>query len=361
MEKVTGYDERWKELDAYLRRLMDERFAPGVAALVQDAGGILFSRTLGMRETGPRRLPLEPDTLFDLASLTKTLGITTASALLQEAGELDYEAPLERFFEDPGAFGKVSVRQLLTHTGGFIPTARLDLAVEEPGRALPFILRGPPAYAPGTAELYSCFGFIVLGAVLEKVCGLPLDRLISKLVLQPLGMTETCYRPLDRFADRPAGFAATEYDEVSGKMLSGMVHDENARFLRGVSGNAGLFSTVPDMSKWTGMLAASGRLPDGSAFLRPETIRSFYTDFTAGMEEHRGIGFKLYPELSGGPAYGHTGYTGTSILIEPERGLGFILFTNRVHPCRKEQRLVDERLSIYRTVLDCFDCAKVCT
>jgi CubicO group peptidase (beta-lactamase class C family) len=330
--------------------------APGAAALVCSAGEILFSRTLGMREITPRRLPLEGDTLFDLASLTKVAGTAMAAARLHEEGKLDYDAPLGAFFADPGSFAAATVRQILTHSGGFIAEARIGNFVERPAEAVSFILRGERAYEPGTRVVYSCFGFIILGEIIKGITGLPLDRALERLVFKPLGMGATLYCPRDSRPRWAGGFAATEYDGETGAVLSGVVHDENARFLRGVAGNAGLFSTAADLAKWMGMLLAGGAA-GGKPFLRPETVRSFYTNMTGGLGEDRGIGFKLYPALgtAAAPAFGHTGFTGTSVLLDPVRGAGFLLLTNRVHPRREEARLLDERERLNRIALACFD------
>ena len=350
---------KWKDLESFLSKIVHDAIVPGAVAAVYNEGGEVFSWTGGMRETEPQKLPVRYDTMFDLASLTKVTGVTMGAARLMEAGKLDYSAKIEDFFPDPGDFAKTTVGQLLTHTGGFIAEARLSNFIKSPDETVQFILKGPREYEPGTKTVYSCFGFIILGEILSKTYGAPLNKTLAELVFNPLGMGETCFNPLKYFRKREAGFASTEYDTETGLMLSGTVHDENARFQNGVSGNAGIFSTAKDLGRWMRMLISGGKVSDGKRFLTGETVASFHTDFTKGMDEDRGIGFKLYPRPASSSmdmtAFGHTGFTGTSMMVDPIRKAGILLLTNRVHPSREEKRLLEARAEFNEIAFRCFD------
>ncbi len=333
-------------LDGFLSGLVLRGIAPGAVAALCDAQGAQYSWCGGFRQTVPEHLPMLPETVFDLASLTKVVATTMVLARLQERGELDYAMQLGGFFPSCGDFSKVTLGQVLTHTGGFIAEERLWDRLKAPEEVLDYILTSPALYAPGTQVVYSCFGFIVLGAVIELITGSRLDVAARELVFEPLGMSHTSFNPLRRSVITSGGFAATEVDESSGEMLCGIVHDENARFLGGIAGNAGCFSCLADLILWCRMLLNGGIAADGSRFLSEETIARFSCDFTPLLHESRGIGFKVFD----GPRriYGHTGFTGTSVWIDLSRGIAALLLTNRVHPTREERRLIDLRPEFHR-------------
>lgn len=336
------------ELDGFLSDLVLRKITPGAVAAIFDAQGLRYSWCGGDRQTVPERLPMLPETLFDLASLTKVVATTMTVARLQERGELDYSTRLGAFFPTCGEFSHVTLGQVLTHTGGFIAEERLWDRVTSPEEVLDYILASPAIHAPGSQVEYSCFGFIVLGAVIEYITGKPLDVAATELVFGPLGMTHTSFNPLQRSGIAPAGFAATEVDERTGEMLYGTVHDENARFLGGIAGNAGCFSCLADMTLWCRMLLNGGIAADGSRFLSPQTVALFSLDLTPTLAEARGLGFKVFD----GPRriFGHTGFTGTSVWIDLSRGIAAILLANRVHPTREERRLIALRSEFHHLV-----------
>jgi CubicO group peptidase (beta-lactamase class C family) len=202
-------------------------------------------------------------------------------------------------------------------------------------------------------------GFIVMSKILEKISGLSLDELFKREAAGPLGLKDSGYLPP---AGRDGGYAATEYAMESGKMLSGVVHDFNARFLNGIADNARIFSTLADMTIWTRMLLRKGRIKDGALFLSEDTITKFNTNLTPGLEENWGIGFKMWKASEFGAApedkdyfiYGHTGYTGTAVIVDPVRRIGFVLLANRIHP-KVDDRLLDERPRVYRRMFAALD------
>lgn len=275
------------------------------------------------------------DTRFDMASMSKILSPTMLALLAIEDGDLTLDDPLARFFDAPEDKADITVRHLMTHTGGFTPSFWLSDETDDPADAAACILRHPLEAAPDGTPRYSCMGYILLGKILEKVYGAPLDELARSRVFGPLGMAHTGYTPTG------ANIAPTEVSPKTGVAWHGIVHDENARFLRGVSGNAGVFSDIHDVIRYASMLARGGE-----GFLAPATFRQAIRNHTPGQDTHRGLGFHLggvpycfMGDLFPAESFGHTGFTGTSLAIDPTTGLYAILLTNRVHPSRSNEKL----------------------
>lgn len=338
-----------EDLKHFLNAMVSKRVCPGCVAFICDSNGPIFSHTTGSRALLPQPLPMTEDTLFDLASVSKVVSTTMVAARLVDMRALDYKHTIGHFLTFSGNYRDVTLLQLLTHSGGFIPELRLWDNISDPDDAIRFILSLPPIASPGTSYTYSCFGFIVLGKILEIVFGAPLDKAAQELVFGPLGMSDTTYNPLDsvRFAVRP--IASTERNSDTGTIICGTVHDENARFLGGVAGNAGVFSTAGDIHRFLRMLLHGGN-GDRGQFLSPDSIGEFSTDFTPFAPVGRGIGFLLgvrgdtpLGHVSAPRSYGHTGFTGTSIWIDPERDAAVCLLSNRVHPMRTDTRLLEQR------------------
>ena len=275
-------------------------------------------------------------TLFDMASLSKILGPTMIALRFLEEGRFRlYDTVADSFPDAPADKKDITVLQLMTHTGGFPAHFFLSDYTSDPADAARVILDHPLAQAPGGDPIYSCMGYILLGKILEKISGLPLDELAEKYVFFPLGMRNTGYHPA-------GNCAPTELDPATGKCLQGVVHDENARFLKGISANAGVFSTIDDMITFVKMLAL-----DGKDYLSPATLSAALINRTPNSKgEFRGLGFNLagsprsfLGDLVSPRAYGHTGFTGTSIAIDPETKLWMVLLTNRVCPTRTNLKL----------------------
>ena len=289
------------------------------------------------------------NTLFDMASVTKILSPTMIAFRFLEDGLLRLYDCVGDFFPDAPADKKdITVRQLLTHTGGFASHFLLSDYTDDPREAAQVILSQPLAQAPGTDPTYSCMGYILLGKLLERLGGAPLDQLAQRCVFLPLGMAHTGYHPA-------GDIAPTELDPGTGKLLQGVVHDENARFLGGISANAGVFSDLNDMVTFTKMLSLDGRLDDGSAYLSPAMLRTARRSHTPNSKgEFRGLGFNLagsprnfLGDLMSAHAYGHTGFTGTSIALDPDTGLWVVLLTNRVCPTRENTKFIRMRSLIH--------------
>jgi len=288
-------------------------------------------------------------TLFDIASVSKILSPTMIAFRFLEEGQLRLYDCVGDFFPDaPADKREITILQLMTHTGGIAAHFLLSDHTSDPGDAAKVILERPLAQAPGADPIYSCMGYILLGKILEQIGGAPLDQLAQKYVFDPLGMAHTGYHPT-------GDIAPTEQDPTTGKLLQGIVHDENARFLGGISANAGVFSDLEDMITFTKMLACGGRLDNGIAYLSPAMLRTALINRTPHSKgEFRGLGFNLagspknfLGDLMGPRTYGHTGFTGTSIALDPDTGLWVVLLTNRVCPTRKNTTLVRMRSLVH--------------
>lgn len=241
----------------------------------------------------------------------------------------------------------------MTHTSGIAAHFHLTDWTDDPAKAVDVILAQPLVARPGEATIYSCMGYILLGKILEQVGGQHLDRLARDWVFDPLGMTRTTYRP-------EGDIAPTEWDSINGRLICGTVHDENARFLKGISANAGVFSDLDDMIRFAVMLACGGSQADGSAFLSPAMYRLATTNQTPGKSEHRGLGFQLagdgsfMGDLFPAGSFGHTGFTGTSLAVDPSSGLYVVLLTNRVNPTRDNLAIIRFRKIFHNAIIAAF-------
>lgn len=283
-------------------------------------------------------------TLFDMASCSKVIGPTMIAFRFMEEGLLRLYDTLEYFFPDaPEDKKEITILQLMTHTSGITPHFYLSDRAASPEDAVQAILQYPLETASGGEPNYSCMGYILLGKILEKIGGEALDVLAQHYVFDPLGLVHTTYHPT-------GDVAPTELDPETGKLIQGVVHDENARFLKGISANAGIFSNLSDMERFSKMLVAGGR-----AFLSPAMLRTALVNRTPNSRgEFRGLGFNLahspcnfLGDLMSSRAYGHTGFTGTSFAIDPETGLWVVLLTNRVCPTRENIKAIRLRSLIH--------------
>jgi CubicO group peptidase (beta-lactamase class C family) len=285
-----------------------------------------------------QQVPMQRDTIFDLASVTKTF--TTIAVMQQvEIGRIRLDEPVATYLPAFAANGKddVTIRHLLTHTGGLPAWLPLYSAHPTKEERLAAVLAVKPTAEPEQRYVYSDLGLITLGLVVEEVTGDPLDEVIADGISRPLGMSDTMFNPPARLADR---IAATEEQPWAGRpMIRGEVHDENAWSLGGVAGHAGLFSTAHDLAVLARTLLNGGRYRD-VRILETETVRAMLvnenTEFPANSH---GLGFELdqrwYMDgLSTPVTFGHTGFTGTSVVIDPLSDSFVVLLTNRVHPTR---------------------------
>jgi CubicO group peptidase (beta-lactamase class C family) len=291
-------------------------------------------------------------TVYDIASLSKVVATTTAVMLLVEDGKLELDAPVSRYLPEFNGDGKgrVTVRHLLTHTSGL--PAWADLYGLEPRDALQRAIATPMKWGAGEKVEYSDIGFVVLYVVAERAAGEPLPGLLERRVFAPLGMTQTRYQP-----GEGCSVCAPTWKRSDGTMVRGLVHDPIARQIGGVTGNAGIFSTAADLGRFAAMLAAGGEL-DGVRVLNAETI-ALFTARQPGAGT-RALGWDT-PERGGGGAagrkisehaFGHTGYTGTSLWVDPDRGTWTVLLTNRVYRPKAPNRIQALRRAVHDEVAE---------
>ncbi|BCJ36949.1 esterase [Actinocatenispora thailandica] len=282
--------------------------------------------------------PVRPDTLWDWASVTKPV-VALAAMWLVERGALGLAETIAEWLPGyaDGELAPVTVEQLLTHTSGL--PGRQPLYRRHPDRAS--LLAALPALplrsAPGTAVEYSSAGFMVLGLIAEAASGWPLDRLVATAVTGPVGMPDTGFRPATSDRDR---CAATEDCPWRGEVVQGSVHDENAAVLGGVAGHAGLFGTLDDLAKLALAVLSGGTTVPGD-WLSAPTLALMGRGHTDRLDLRRGLGWQgrdphasPFGDLGSPESYGHTGFTGTSVWLDPTLGRYAVLLTNRVHPSR---------------------------
>lgn len=325
-------------LDSIVRRELDAGLAPGAALVVGRWGRVVHAKGYGRTDWAPDAPAVTDSTLFDVASLTKVVATTTAAMLLEEDGRLVLDSTvghyLPRFVADDSAKHAITIRHLLTHTGGMEAYAPLyrDSLVRGRHSYLAEIARRPLRSAPGTTTVYSDWDMVLLQLVVEHIAQEPLDWFFERRVARPLELRETVFRPESDLLSR---VAATATDSLRGGILRGMVHDGNAWAIGGVSGHAGLFSSARDLAAFAHMMLADGRFGD-TTVVRPETVARWTAPQFAGSSRALGWDTPSGERSSAGRyfsarSFGHTGFTGTSLWADPEKGLFVVLLTNRVH------------------------------
>ncbi len=330
--RPSADDERLGVVDSIVKDAIHDKQIPGAVVLIWHNGQVIYRKAFGSRALEPRREAMTADTIFDIASLTKVVATTTALMQLVQDGKIRVNEPVAKYIPEFGQNDKqdITIRQLLTHFSGL--TEDLDLTEPWQGRdlALKMAYAEKPIVPPGSKFLYSDINFIALGALVERVSGTTLDQYCEKNVFKPLKMAHTRFLP--PIAWRPK-IAPTQYDEAN-RMLRGVVHDPTARRMGGVAGHAGLFSTADDLSKFAqALLTGSTVLPAlmVEKMTTPQqppsapVLRGFGWDIDSPFSTNRG---DLLPVGS----FGHTGFTGTSLWIDPTTRTYIILLTNAVHP-----------------------------
>jgi CubicO group peptidase (beta-lactamase class C family) len=338
------------KLDKIVKTAIEEAVAPGVAIAVGRNGHIAYMKGYGYIDWNQPGSPtVDTNTLYDLASLTKVIATTTLAMILEEAGQLDLNRTVVSYlpeFNSPEK-AQITVRQLLTHSGGLEAGANIYRTARGRDQYLYQINARPLEYTPGTSMIYSDWDMILLQLVMERITGKTLDILAAEKIFRPLGMIDTQFQP--PFAIR-SRIAPTQVDDERGGLLWGTVHDENAWAMGGVAGHAGLFSTAKDLALFSMMILNGGEGANGVRLVKPATIARWTA--RQGKESTRALGWDS-PEggSSAGQffspwSFGHTGFTGTSIWIDPEKDLFVVVLTNRVNPSRNNNRHVQLRRDV---------------
>ncbi len=352
--------------------------APGMAVYIARDGEVLAARGFG-RFTYDRGSPeVTRGTIFDMASVTKVMSTTPLAMQMYEENLLPLDAPVSAYIPEfsGGMKDSVKISHLLTHSSGLpaylqfwiLTGAKMNLAqqffhlikfwdvADYPREVLEIIKHTDLVYTPGDSTLYSDLGVILMGHILEKIVHKPLDQLVQERIYTPLSMEETQYVPARRVWEN---IVPTEYDRnYRNKQIRGQVHDENAAVLGGVAGHAGLFSTIDDMGRYAQMYLSNGYY-DGKKHYKTSTIEKFTTRQNIVEGSTRALGWdtpsdsgSLFGDYFSPQAFCHTGYTGTSIVIDPEYDVIVILLTNRVYPTRNNWKISEFRPRFHNTVME---------
>jgi uncharacterized protein YbbC (DUF1343 family)/CubicO group peptidase (beta-lactamase class C family) len=323
-------------LDAIIEEAIRQDEIPGAVLLVGHKGAIVFRKAYGCRALAPRREPMTVDTIFDAASLTKVVATTPAIMKLFEQGKLRLNDPVTRYLpEFQGGKSDITVRSLLTHFSGLRADVDLRPAWSGYETGIKLALCDRPVAGVGDRFIYSDINFILLGEIVQRLSGQPIPDFTRRNIFAPLGMRSTTFQPAAALRPR---IAPTEM--VNGSVLRGVVHDETTRFMGGVAGHAGVFTTAADLARYAEAMLA---IRPGPRLCTRATIEKFTTPQSPPDQPIlRGLGWDLDSPLSGSRgelfpigSYGHTGFTGTSLWIDPVTDTYVVLLTNSVHPRRR--------------------------
>ena len=328
---------------------VSEGIFPGAVALIGNTQQIIDHQAQGLRMVEPQKRPMRLDTIFDLASLTKPIVVGTLTMQLVKQGQLDLFASVSTYLPEI-QHQQIRLLDLLTHTSGYpawralYPQAddAVDGSTHTPAQVVEYLGDMPLDYETGNKVVYSCLGYILMGKLIERVTAQPLAQLAQAQIFQPLGMNDTCYNPPPGWQSRCAATETLENAQVRRgesfqrqdwwhQVLVGTVHDENAHYLGGISGNAGLFSTTKDLS-----LYCQAILKEDPEVLSADSTAEMAKLRTAGLNANRSIGWIVLKDR----ALYHSGFTGTALRLDLERREYQILLTNRVHPSAADNRIL---------------------
>lgn len=331
---------------------------PGAAAAVLSQDEILYKNSLGWAQKEPVSRKLNYNTIFGLASLTKVIVTTSAVMKLIEMGKINlYDYLSEYFPKIPDDKEEMTIFHLLTHSSGFQPIVELWTKEFSYQEKIKYILNLNLENKIGEVVNYSDPNFILLGELVQRVSGKNLNDFSQEFLFEPLEMRKTTYNPLVNLDGiQKNDIAAAEYCSWRERMIIGEVHDENAYSLGGISGHAGLFSTLDDLLNFVQMLLNKGKFNNKRIF-SSRTIEMMSQNWTKDLNQNRGLGWDLSNNfrssagvLLSDQAYGHTGFTGTSIWIAPELKIAIILLTNRVHPSRENIDIISLRPRLHNLI-----------
>ncbi len=349
-QNTSSHGSDYSSVDQIMNAAVARGTIPGGVVLVGHDGAVVYRKAYGMRSLEPGREAMTVDTIFDVASMTKCIATATSVMKLVEQGKIRLNDPVAVYLPEFAKNGKenITIRQLLTHFSGLKEDLDMKTAWTGHNAAYQLVMNEKPIFPPGSRFLYSDINFETLGFVVEKVSGLGLDEYAAENVFEPLAMKETRFLPPAQWRGR---IAPTEYDE-NHRMLRGTVHDPTARRMGGVAGHAGLFSTADDLAKYaqdllTGFhVLSAATVEKMSTPQQPPTatvLRGLGWDIDSPFASSRGDFFPV-------GSFGHTGYTGTSIWIDPVTNSYVIVLTNAVHPKGRNSAVVSLRSRIASAV-----------
>jgi beta-N-acetylhexosaminidase len=343
-------------IDSIMTNAIRDGAFPGGQVCVSKDGAIVYNKSFGKQEYSTASPKISGATIYDLASVTKVIATTTAVMRLYDENKISLDERVIAYIPEFANHDKekITVRNLLSHNGGLPAFKRLYLTCSSPQEVLDSVYQTETIYNIGDSTVYSDFDFIMLGKIIEKVSGVTLDKYTDSVFFKPLGMKSTLFNPPSSIWNT---IAPTEYDSIyRKKMVRGVVHDENAYALGGVSGHAGLFSNASDLALFLQMILNGGQY-GGRQYLKPETIKMFTTRQSAhstralGWDTKTMDGYSSAGKFFGAESFGHTGFTGTSVWVEPEKKIFVILLTNRVYPTRTNTKIMQIRPFVHDAVM----------
>src|SRR5215472_16117150 len=361
LQPMDRYDAQLRPAYEVIEKAVKDKAFPGATLAVGYRGKVAI-HAFGKLSYDAKAAAVKPAAMYDIASLTKVVVTTTLVAKLAEgdfAVPLDLDAKIERYLPEWGSGPqpewrhRVTVRHLLTHTSGLPAFKEYWRTSKSKQETLTKIYAEPLEYEPGTKEIYSDLGIILMAEIIERLTGRTLDDLAKSFVFEPLGMKDSMYRPPKKLWPQ---IAPTEIDNnLRHRLVHGEVHDENAFAIGGVSGHAGVFSTAPDLAVLCQMLL-NGGVYAHQRILKRATIAQFTAPQTLAQNT-RTLGWVVPTENSSSGhyfsvhSYGHTGFTGTTIWIDPDRQLFVVLLTNRVHPTRENHKIAEVRPAVHDAIV----------
>ena len=357
---AAGQEPRFARAFALIREAIQQRAFPGAALAVTHRGSRIASHGFGRFTYDSSSPEVHADTVFDLASVTKVVATTAIAMILYERGLLHMESPVASILPDFVSLAPpqqrpereaVTVRMLLTHSSGLPPYVKLFEMARTRNELIRSALATPLEALPGSKSDYSDIGFILLGEILSRLADAPLDVFAQIEIFAPLGMSRTCFNPP---ADWKSSIPPTEDDRTfRHRVVQGEVNDENAWVMGGVAGHAGLFAPATDVARF-----AECMLRGGSPILKPATVEPFTRRETSPVGTSRALAWDTpsQPSSSGGQfsprSFGHLGFTGTSLWIDPERQLSVTLLTNRTWPDRSSQAIKQIRPLVHDAIVE---------
>ncbi len=353
----AGFDSKELErVDSIVTAAIRDSAFPGAQVLVAGKGRVVYGKAFGHFTYHPNSPTVTLETMYDCASLTKVIATTSAMMKLYGDKKISLDDKISKFIPQfaEGKKSEITIRHLLTHSSGLPPFRQLWKFVPDARFAFDSVYATNLVANPGDTTIYSDLGFITLGKVVEQLSGKSLGAFVKENFFDQLRMTRTMYKPSTELR---ANVAPTEVDTLWRKRLvQGIVHDENADFLGGVSGHAGLFSTASDLAAFMQMLM-NGGTHGGTRYLESSTIALFTKKQSEKSSRALGWDTKSPTGSSAGNlfspnSFGHTGFTGTSIWADPERNLFVILLTNRVHPTRANTKIFKVRPAVADAVIE---------
>ncbi|MGE5680709.1 MAG: glycoside hydrolase family 3 N-terminal domain-containing protein [Bacillota bacterium] len=354
---IAGEDSMYNfdAVNSLMQSALSDSVFPGAVLYVGHKGHLIYKKAFGKFTYDPDAQIMNTDAMFDLASVSKVIGTTTAAMILFDEGKLILDKKVSDYLPEFGNHGKekITIRNLLLHNSGLIAFKPFYKMYKTPKEVISDIMNTELDYPTGSKFVYSDLGMITLQQVIERISGMPLDQYLKKHVFDPLGMNHTMYNPPENLYKNCAPTETDKYWRMT--TLRGKVHDEAAYLLGGVAGHAGLFSTAGDLSVFLQMMLNRGRY-NQIQLIKPETVDLWTTKQT--NQSSRGLGWDTKASngssagsLFSSTSFGHTGFTGTSVWVDKKRDLFVILLTNRVYPSRENGKIIHFRPKLHDAVV----------